>query len=177
MSGCDGMHQSFPPITNTVCVCVSPLWCRPAWPSHCFWWFDCGACCTPPHCASHTHTTCAQWMLLSGTPFGFTLSTCLPLHQPLTLLFMIEKNDSQSLNNPGIVHCSNNSQTHSEGECEERKTHIENCHMSAVGSRIPFSRRTARSISMISDFCVVSFWSFSFSSNNLSRSCTTVLNV
>ena len=166
------VRHLFAPITNTRCVChLGAVQC-----GHnlvLVVWLWCLLYTMPLCCTHHVWTVLdVEWH-----PHGFTLFTCLPLHQPLTQFFMIEKNDSQSLNNPGIVHCSNNSQTHSEGECEERKTHIEICHMSAVGSGIPFSRRTARSISMISDFCVVSFWSFSRSSSALSRSCTTVLKV
>ena len=31
------------------------------------WCFGYGACCSPHHCASHSHTTFGQWILLGGT--------------------------------------------------------------------------------------------------------------
>ena len=50
---CDGMHQLFAPIINTLCV---PLWCHPVWSSLCF-----GALAVVPvvhhTIVFHTHTS------------------------------------------------------------------------------------------------------------------------
>ena len=69
-------------------MCV-PLWCHPVWPSLLLWCFGCGTCCSPHHCASHTHHI---WTVdvVEWHPHGFTQSTCHPLHQPLRLVVAIK---------------------------------------------------------------------------------------
>ena len=58
---CDGMHQLFAPIINTLCV---PLWCHPVWPSLCF-----GALAVVPvvHHAIVIHSHHIWTVLLNGT--------------------------------------------------------------------------------------------------------------